>query len=183
MRGAWPWYVTGPMIGMFVPLLLLVGNRLFGFSSNFRHLCAIVAPKRIAFFQYDWRKIGGWNLAFILGALLGGVIGATLLSDGSNIRLSAAAQQSLAALGVRDFSGVVPQEFFSWPALFTLRGVVMICGGGFLVGFGAAYAGGCTSGHAISGLADFQLPSLLAVVGFFAGGLISTWFVLPRLLG
>ena len=59
----------------------------------------------------------------------------------------------------------------------------MVLGGGFLVGFGARWAGGCTSGHAISGLADLQVPSLVAVVGFFVGGLAVTHLVLPLLLG
>ena len=67
-------------------------------------------------------------------------------------------------------------------ALRTWRGVVVLIGGGFLVGFGTAWAGGCTSGHAISGLANFQLPSLVAVLGFFAGGLVGTWLLLPWLL-
>jgi hypothetical protein len=86
-------------------------------------------------------------------------------------------------LGLHDFHGVAPHELFTWRALLTLRGFVSIVVGGFLVGFGTAYAGGCTSGHAISGLANFQLPSLIAVIGFFAGGLIATYFILPFVLG
>jgi uncharacterized membrane protein YedE/YeeE len=50
------------------------------------------------------------------------------------------------------------------------------------VGFGARYANGCTSGHAISGLANLQLSSLLAVIGFFTGGLISVHFLLGWIL-
>jgi uncharacterized membrane protein YedE/YeeE len=112
----WPWYVAGPLIGLFVPALLLAGNRLFGFSSNLRHLCAAVLPGGIEYFRYNWKRTGSWNLLFAAGVLVG------------------------------------------------------------------AYAGGCTSGHAISGLADLQLPSLIAVVGFFAGGLIATYFLLPLIL-
>ena len=179
----WPWYVAGPMIGLFVPILLLVGNRMFGVSSSLRHACAAALPGRAAFFQYDWRTTGGWNLAFVLGIVIGGMLTATFLSDGQPTQVSEATQASLRALGVTDLTGVVPNEVFNWRALLTLRGVAMLVGGGFLVGFGASYAGGCTSGHAISGLADMQLPSLIAVVGFFAGGLVATWFILPRVLG
>lgn len=178
----WPWYVAGPVIGLFVPGLLLAGNRMFGISSNLRHVCAAGIPGRVAFFQYDWRKAGGWNLAFALGILMGGAIAAGFLADGAGVDLSPAARESLAALGVRDFGGLVPREFFTWSALATWRGLVMLIGGGFLIGFGTAYAGGCTSGHAISGLADLQLPSLVAVVGFFAGGLLGTWILLPLVL-
>ena len=178
----WPWFVAGPLIGLFVPGLLLVGNRMFGISSNLRHLCAATLPTRTEFFRYDWRT-GSWNLVFAFGILLGGALAHLTAPDGGVIALSASARESIGALGIHDFSGLVPQELFSWHALTTLPGVVMLIGGGLLVGFGTAYAGGCTSGHAISGLADGQLPSLVAVIGFFAGGLISTWVILPALLG
>jgi uncharacterized membrane protein YedE/YeeE len=181
VRQPWPWYIAGPAIGLFVPVLLLVGNKLFGVSSNLRHLCAATIPTKNEFFRYDWRSAGGWNLAFAAGILVGGAIAGHLLAAPGPIHLSPAAHQSIAALGIHDFSGLVPRELFNWHALLSWRGVVMMIGGGFLIGFGTAYAGGCTSGHAISGLADFQLSSLVAVVGFFAGGLIVTWLVLPRM--
>lgn len=177
----WPWYVAGPLIGLMVPILLLVGNRMFGFSSNFRHACAAILPGRAEYLRYDWRGAGGWNLVFALGTLLGGALAATLLANPEPIAISASTRADLAALGVSDFSGYVPSEVFSWAALGTVRGLVMLVLGGFLVGFGTAYAGGCTSGHGIAGLADFQLPSLIAVVGFFVGGLVGTHLLLPLL--
>ena len=179
----WPWYVAGPLIGLFVPALLLVGNRMFGISSNLRHACAVAMPGRVEFFRYDWRSAGGWNLAFALGIVVGGALAARVLDNGAIIQLSTATRTSLAGLGIHDMTGLVPRELFHWSALLTWHGLVMIIGGGFLIGFGTAYAGGCTSGHAISGLADLQPASLVAVLGFFAGGLISTWLILPRLLG
>jgi uncharacterized membrane protein YedE/YeeE len=181
--GAWPWYVAGPLIGLFVPGLLLAGNRMFGISANLRHVCAVTLPGRVAFFRYDWRRAGSWNLAFAVGIVLGGAIAAHWLGGGAPAHIGPAAKQSLAALGIHDFGGLVPRQIFSWSALATWRGLVMLVGGGFCIGFGTAYAGGCTSGHAISGLADLQLPSLIAVIGFFAGGLLATWLILPRLLG
>lgn len=179
----WPWYVAGPLIGLLVPALLVAGNRMFGVSSNFRHLCAAVLPARLEFFNYDWRQKGIWNLVFALGILVGATVAGLYLDGNADVPLSAAARDSLSALGIHDLGGLVPAEYFSWSALMTGRGIVMIVGGGFLVGFGTGYAGGCTSGHGISGLADMQLPSLVAVTGFFAGGLIGTWLVLPLLLG
>ena len=176
-----PWYVAGPLIGLFVPVLLLVGNRMFGVSGNLRHMCAAALPTRAEFFRYDWRSIGGWNLAFAVGVLLGGAIVGALTPDGAQVALSPAAVESLAALGIHDTTGLVPGELFSWQMLLTGRGALVMIGGGLLIGFGTAYAGGCTSGHAITGLADFQLPSLIAVIGFFAGGLFSTWVLLPSL--
>jgi uncharacterized protein len=178
----WPWYVAGPLIGLVVPVLLLVGNKQFGISANLRHACAIVAPGKVAFFRYDWRGAGSWNLAFVAGVLLGGFIAGQWLASDAPIMLSAATKADLAALGVHDLSGLAPRELFSWASLSSVRGFVTLVGGGLLVGFGTAYAGGCTSGHAISGLADLQLPSLIAVLGFFAGGLITTWLILPVLL-
>ncbi len=178
----WPWYIAGPLIGLVVPTLLLLGNKQFGISENLRHTCAIIAPGSVEYFRYDWRRVGGWNLAFIVGVLVGGFIAGHWLGSDSPIMLADATKADLGALGIRDWSGMVPRELFNWESLLTLRGFVMLIGGGALVGFGTAYAGGCTSGHAISGLADLQLPSLIAVLGFFAGGLIATWLVLPLLL-
>jgi len=175
----WPWYVTGPMLGLMVPLLLLVGNKLLGFSANFRHACAAVLPGRASFFRYDWRGVGGWNLLFGLGVLIGAVIAGRFLLGTQEIAIAAATRADLLALGLTDMGGLVPAEIFSWGNILTTQGLTVLVGGGFLVGFGTAYAGGCTSGHGIAGLADFQLPSLIAVVGFFVGGLIGTHLLLP----
>jgi len=165
-----------------VPALLVVGNKSFGISSNLRHLCSAIAPGSVAFFRYDWKRTGLWNLVFLAGVLIGGFI-AFHSSTAHDMAISAQTRESLAKLVIHDFSGVAPAEIFTWHALLTLRGFVPIVVGGFLVGFGTAYAGGCTSGHAISGLANLELPSLIAVLGFFAGGLAATYLILPHLLG
>jgi uncharacterized protein len=177
----WPWYVTGPIIGLFAPLLLLLGNRLFGVSSNLRHMCAPLAPG-VDYFRYDWRGEGGWNLVFALGILVGGVLAGVVWHNPDPVAISARTTLALAALGVHDFRGLAPPELFSWGSLVTLRGLVLVVGGGFLVGFGTAYAGGCTSGHGISGIADLQPASLVALLGFFAGGILGTFVLLPLIL-
>lgn len=177
----WPWYIAGPVIGLFPALLLIAGNRLFGVSSNLRHLCAAVSPRGGPYFRYDWRA-ERWNLAFAAGILAGGFIGGFLLRNPEPVAIADATRQSLAALGVTTFDGMMPAELFQWDALRSLRGVLLIVGGGFLVGFGTAYAGGCTSGHGLSGIADLQLPSLIALVAFFAGGIAGTFLLLPVIL-
>lgn len=177
----WPWFVAGPIIGLCVPALLLLGNRAFGVSSNLQHLCAALVPRRLSPFRYDWRAAGGWNLAFLAGAVAGGFVAARVLGV-ADVALSPETRAALASLGVHDFSGLAPDDLFSWPALATVKGASAVILGGFLVGFGTAYAGGCTSGHAITGLAALQAPSLVAVVGFFAGGLVATHWILPLLL-
>jgi uncharacterized protein len=176
-----PWYIAGPLIGLTVPLLLVAGNKSFGVSSNFRHLCAAIAPCGIEFFRHDWKRAGLWNLVFLAGMFAGATL-AAWLAPPEAVHLSARAVADLRALGIHDFSGLAPREIFSWSTLTTMRGFISIVVGGFLVGFGTAYAGGCTSGHAIAGLADRQLASLVAVCGFFAGGLATTFLLLPRLL-
>ena len=165
-----------------VPALLLVGNKPFGISRNFRDVCAAVAPGRIAFFSYDWKRTGGWNLAFLAGIFVGAVA-AGQLAPPLTVAISSGTVTALHQLGLSDLTGLAPREVFAWSAVFTVKGFASMVVGGFLVGFGTAYAGGCTSGHAITGLADFQPASLLAVCGFFAGGLIATYFVLPMILG
>ena len=181
LSGPWPWYVAGPLIGLFVPALLLVGNALFGVSSSLRHMCAAIIPGKVEYFRYDWKKTGLWNVLFVVGIFLGGFLAAHW-GGPQNVVIAAATRHDLANLGIHDFSGLAPRELFHWSVLFTLKGFVLVIVGGFLVGFGTAYAGGCTSGHAISGLADLQPSSLIAVIGFFAGGLLATHFLLPLLL-
>ncbi|MEX2272889.1 MAG: YeeE/YedE thiosulfate transporter family protein [Vicinamibacterales bacterium] len=178
----WPWYVAGPLLGLFPALLLLLGNRMFGVSSNLRHLCAAFTPRPSGYFAYDWRKGGGWNLAFAAGILAGGFIGGTWLRNPEPVAIAEETRIALAALGIQSFDGLAPSDLFSWDALLSWRGVLLIIGGGFLVGFGTAYAGGCTSGHGLSGIADLQLPSLIALMGFVAGGIIGTFVLLPLIL-
>ena len=178
----WPWYVAGPVIGLVVPALLLAGNRSFGVSSNLRHLCAALLPAKPEFLRHDWRAVGGWNLAMAAGIAAGGAIATFVLGNGEPLALAASTKADLATLGIgAPGAALLPPEVFSFHALATVRGLVAIVIGGFLVGFGASYAGGCTSGHAITGLANGQLPSLVAVLGFFAGGLAAVHLVWPVL--
>lgn len=187
LSGPWPWYVAGPLIGLMVPILLLFGGKAFGISSNLRHMCAAVPTPgswKPSFLRYDWKRTGGWNLTFILGVALGAFLAVTLFgTPDSGQAISEATRSDLAALGIQSFSGLVPTDLFGWSAAASPVGLTVLVLGGFLVGFGARYAGGCTSGHAISGLADLQLPSLVAVLGFFAGGLLVTFVLLPLILG
>jgi uncharacterized protein len=181
LREPWPWYVAGPLIGLFVPLLLLVGNKPFGVSGSLRAICAAAVPGNVPFFRYDWRRTGIWSIAFALGLLLGGVL-ASLPGVGAP-SLAPDTISALTDLGLGpEVVGLAPPAIFSWHALFTARGALFVLGGGFLVGFGASYGGGCTSGHGITGLASLQLASLIAIVGIFAGGLVATHFLLPWLL-
>lgn len=181
LSSPWPWFVAGPLIGLFVPALLLLNNKPFGISSNLRHLCAMVAPGSSEYLRYDWKHAGGWNLAFLAGLFVGGFVGARLIGVEA-VAITPDTKAILAGLGVTDFSGLAPRDIFSWSSLLTVRGAVSIVGGGLLVGFGAAYAGGCTSGHGISGLGALERASLAAVIAFFAGGLFYTYVVLPVLL-
>lgn len=180
-----PWYVAGPLLGLVVPALLVFGGKAFGLSANFRHLCAAAPlPGKPSFFRYDWRTTGLWNLVFLGGIVVGGLLVAALgLVPDVGARIAEATKADLRSLGVTDFAGLAPSALFSWEALATPAGLALVVGGGFLVGFGARYAGGCTSGHALSGLSDLQGASLVAVVGFFAGGLLATHLLLPLVLG
>lgn len=176
----WPWYVAGPLIGLTVPLLLLIGNRRFGISSSLRHLCAALGSRR-PFFRYNWRA-ESWNLAFVLGIVLGGFVAGVLWANPNPVALHPQTALALAQMGVSADSGFLPKELFSAQAVLSLPGALFLLLGGFLIGFGARWAAGCTSGHSITGLAALQLPSLLATLGFFVGGLISAHLLLPWLL-
>lgn len=179
----WPWYVSGPLITL-VMLLLIYFGKTFGMSSNLKTLCSIGgAGKYIDFFKEDW-KAQRWNLAVVLGAIIGGFIAVTFLSDGSIMTLSPETISDLGKLGF-DNAGqtLLPPEIYSWDSILTLKGLSILVIAGFLVGFGTRYAAGCTSGHAITGLSNLQLPSLIAVIGFFVGGLIMTHLLFPLIFG
>ncbi len=179
----WPWYITGPMIALVLVLLTYFGKT-FGMSSNLRTLCAIAGGGKYAnFFRFDW-KSQRWNLFIVLGVVIGGYIAVSFLSDGQPINLSEATVQDLEALGFQD-SGktLLPGEIYAPESAFSVKGLLLLILGGFLVGFGTRYAGGCTSGHAITGLSNLQLPSLIAVIGFFIGGLLMIHFLFPLIFG
>jgi uncharacterized membrane protein YedE/YeeE len=180
LKQPWPWWTSGAAIA-FIMILLLYFGKSFGVSSNLRTICSIVgAGKRLKFFDFDWRK-QVWNLLFIFGAVLGGLISSTLLKDDAPLQLSAATVADLNIIGIAFDGDLNPSTLFSLEAILSLKGLLLLSGGGILVGFGARYAGGCTSGHAISGLTNMQLPSLVAVIGFFIGGLVMTHLILPHL--
>ncbi len=177
-----PWFIAGPLIGLMIPLILIIGNKTFGISSSFQHVCAAVLPNRFPYFNYDWKTTGKWHLQLVLGVLIGGYLASFLSPENYVIDLSPNTISRLQELGITSFSGFVPEELFNWKNLASPEGVIMLIFGGFLIGFGTRYASGCTSGHAITGLATLQKASLIAVIGFFIGGLISTYFLLPIIL-
>lgn len=178
IRQPWPWYTSGAVIALVMVLLLFFGKS-FGVSSTLRVICAACgAGKQSKFFDFNWRS-QIWNLLFVVGAIIGGLISHVFLSDGEGAHISQATIQDLSKLGISAPDGLQPEEIFSLEALFTVRGFLLLLVGGFLIGFGSRYAGGCTSGHAISGLSNLQLPSFIAVIGFFIGGLITTFILLP----
>lgn len=179
--GPWHWSVAGIFIGLTVPALLLIGNKTFGISSALRHTCAAILPANIPFFKYEWKK-EIWNLVFVLGVLIGGVIAGLFLHNPEQVQVAAELKTELAGYGINDTTGLMPSELFSWEGLLSLRGLVFFVGGGFLVGFGTRYAGGCTSGHAIMGLSNLQWPSLVATCCFMVGGFLAANFLVPFLL-
>ena len=178
----WPWYVSGPLLALVMILSLFFGKS-FGVSSNLRTICSIGGAGKLSdFFDFNWRQ-QTWNLIFILGVIIGGFISHRFLTIDVGVQISENVINELRALNVKDpGKEYLPRDLFSWENLFSLRGLLMMIGGGFLVGFGSRYAGGCTSGHAISGLSELQVSSFIAVIGFFIGGLIITHLVLPWIL-
>ncbi len=178
IKQPWHWLPAGIMVGLTVLALLLLGNKKFGISASLRDICAICIPAGIPFFKYDWKdKI--WNLFFVAGILIGGIIAAHFLSNPNEIVIAQKTKTILIQYGVKDFTGLLPTDIFSWKNLFTLKGFIFFGVGGFLVGFGTRYADGCTSGHSIMGLSNLQWPSLVATMAFMVGGFISANFLLP----
>ena len=181
LREPWPWYVGGPLLGLMVPLLLFLGNRQFGVSSTFRHICAAVLPLRAAYFRYDWKE-KNWSLAMMAGVIAGAMLAATLLDGNRMPDISEAARQMFTSWGVGQSTGIQPPEIFSLRGVVAWPNLIQLGLGGFLVGFGTRYANGCTSGHGIMGLSLLSLGSLVAVIGFFVGGIPVSRYLVPFLL-
>ncbi len=177
----WPWYITGPLIGLFVPALYLLINKHFGVSSSFRDICAMTLRPKAEYFRYDL-KANRWRVVFVAGIAVGGFLASATLHTSAQSQISAHTLSALSGLGVKDFSTLVPRDLFSWDSLRTLRGLLLIIGGGFLVGFGTRYAEGCTSGHSIHGISTLQQASMVATICFFIGGIFSTYVILPWIL-
>lgn len=174
----WSWWFSGAMIAGIMFFLLYFGQS-FGFSSNLRTICAAAGlGKKARFFDFKW-KTQIWNLVFLVGAIIGGFIAKQFLSTDLPVQISADTISDLAKLGIAAPASLQPAELFSLDAILSIKGFLVLAMGGLMVGFGSRYAGGCTSGHAISGLSDLQVPSLIAVIGFFIGGLVMTFLILP----
>ncbi len=177
----WPWYIAGPLISIVMASLLLVGRR-FGISSSLQVMCSMAgAGKWADYFKIDW-KSRSWLYLFIIGSMIGGYIASNYMMSDTIVAISDKTIANLESLGMENPGMDLAPDFFAWEYLFTLKGIIIFLLGGFLVGFGVRWANGCTSGHAISGLSNLQLPSLIAVMGFFIGGLLMTWFILPHIL-
>jgi uncharacterized membrane protein YedE/YeeE len=151
----WPWYVAGPLMGLFVPFLLIVGNKLLGISSSFQHIYSILLnTKKFAASGYN-ASANRWKFFFVIGITLGGLTAKLFLGAGE--------------------TSFLPHQYY------TFKGFVLLLCGGFLVGFGTRYANGCTAGHSIAGISTFQLSGLIATISFFVGGLIYTHCLFPFL--
>jgi len=177
----WRWYVAGPLIALTMFLLFYFGKKL-GISSNLENFCAIGgAGKLVGFFKFDWRK-NSWNLMVVLGVLIGGFIASQWLTNSDTVILNPQTVQDLSDIGIKNAGAhYLPPEIYSIDAMLSVKGFAILIIAGFLVGFGSRYAGGCTSGHGIVGLSNLEIPSFIAVAGFFIGGLIMTWFILPHI--
>lgn len=174
----WPWYVAGPMIGLILPISILVGGEPLGVSSSFRHICSACMPGNIDFFKYNWKEYI-WNLLFVFGVAIGGLVTTLFLNPAEQIAISEETKSDLSAYGITNFDSYVPQEIFSFENILSPTGFIFMILGGLLVGFGTRFAGGCTSGHTISGLSNLQWVSLVATISFFVGGLFMTHVLFP----
>lgn len=177
-----PWYVGGLLLGLMVPILFIIGNKAFGISSSYRHVCAAVIPSKLPFFNYDWKNKGGWQLQLAIGIIIGGAIAMYFTPENYQIDITSGTTETLRSYGISNFSGYLPEELFNWNSLISIPGLSILVLGGFLIGFGTRYGSGCTAGHGITGMATFQKASLIATISFFIGGMLSAQFLIPLIL-
>ena len=147
------WALAGALIAAVTLVLLYVANRRLGLSSGFEDLCSLALP--VPYFRRSGLLAARrWRLPFIVGLALGGLLSALMTGGWHPIWALPMLDQRL-ALG---HAGKLAWMFV----------------GGLFIGFGTRLAGGCTSGHGIFGLSNFELPSLVTTVTFMGGGIVTT---------
>lgn len=183
LMNPWPWFVAGPLLALVLFLMLYQGKS-FGFSSNLRTICSIAgAGKKVAFFDFDWQA-QKWNLLFLMGTVIGAALASNFLMVDHIVDINPKTAAALTALNIESgIDSYVPREIFDAGNLSSVKVIAILISGGLLIGFGTRWAGGCTSGHSITGLANLQIPSLIATIGFFVGGLLMTHFLIPIIFG
>ncbi len=148
----WPFWAGGAAIGTFLLTFLVYGRRMLGVSTGFEDVCA--AP-----FTAQARK--SWRLPFMVGIAAGGLLASTL--SGGVVLTT--------AMGTFDTL---------WHASLPVK-IALFTTGGILIGFGTRLAGGCTSGHGISGVAQLAPSSLIATATFMSSGFITTQLLISAL--
>ena len=165
----WPWWVGGPAIGAYVLAFLFFQNRLLGASSTYQAVLEAFNPEKpsdvfssaVRLPSEPGDAAPSWRVSFWLGLLGGGLLAGWLAGTWG--------QAALPGLG--DFLRLGPAGQ-----------ALVLFAGGILIGAGTRMSGGCTSGHAITGISSLQWPSLAATLVFF-GVAMAVTFGLRSLLG
>jgi uncharacterized membrane protein YedE/YeeE len=150
------WAIGGGLIGTIVLALLYLTNRRLGVSTGFENACSLVSD--LPYFRREQLQgPGRWRLPFLAGLFFGGVLSAGL----------SGAWQPIWDLGMFDTAiGGGPAMKTAW-----------MFAGGLFIGFGTRLAGGCTSGHGIFGIANFEKSGWTATISFMAAGIVTTHLI------
>jgi hypothetical protein len=155
----WSPYAVGIGIGILSWLSFLLSDKPIGCSTAFSRTSGMVERlfrgSRVAEKPY-YKKFTptiDWEWMLVIGILVGAFISAQLSGE---FRATWIPQMWASSFG----SGI------------GMRWIVALIGG-VLIGLGARWAGGCTSGHGISGTLQLAVSSWLAVMGFFVGGIVT----------
>ena len=155
-----PWYISGPLIGLTVPLLLIVNEKQFGTSSSFRFIGSKLF-KKTKYFIYK-NEIDAWQFHFAIGLVISSIIIPTLIDI-----------ENISKIEENSTYGLINKKIYDFSNIF----IFFI--GGMFIGYGSRYANGCTAGHCIMGISQFSLSSLISTVSFFIGGLFVSHIIIP----
>ena len=155
---AWSPYLVGVGIGVLSWLTFYFSDKPIGASSFYASVAGMIgkffAPKHTASLAYYKEKPPaiGWEFAFVVAAIFGGFLAATTGGEFRN--------EWLHPMWTARFGDSIGLRF------------VVAFSGGILMAFGARLAGGCTSGHGISGTLQLNVASWIALICLFIGGII-----------
>ena len=164
----WSPYVAGIGIGILSWLAFLFSDKTIGCSTPFARTSGMIERlfrgdkvlERPYFKEFS--PVIGWDWMLIVGVLIGAFI-SVLLSGSFDLKWVPDLWQ---------------QTFGNTPVIRMIVALV----GGILMGIGSRWAGGCTSGHGISGTLQLAISSWISVLGFFVGGIAAAMLIF-RVIG
>lgn len=163
--GSWSPYLVGTLIGVLSWFSFIISKKALGTSTTFARGSAKLGAIFFGPEVYDWKYYQKykpeleWQSMLVIGIVIGSFLSAVLSGE-----------FNLTFIPLTEFESILNQNI--------LGRIISAFAGGIMLGFGARLAGGCTSGHGISGTFQLSIASWISLIGFFVGGAVTAFIIL-----